>query len=237
MEPVTLPAAGAAAGRPAGAAAAAGAARRCPSRASRASTGVRRHRLPGEPGVRLARACCSSRATLLLTALLVHQMWLVLSIGGLTGVEKAMLGALRRQHRLDRLRRDLAADGLHARPRAARRRRTRRPRGRTALLMPTYNEDPARIVGAACAMLRAIDADGGGSAFDLFILSDTNRADVWLAEQAMVDAARADPAIGPRLYYRHRAPQPARARPATSPTGSSAGAAPTPSCWCSTPTA
>ena len=81
----------------------------------------------------------------------------------------------------------------------------RRPTARTALLMPTYNEDPARIVGAACAMLRAIDADGGGSAFDLFILSDTNRADVWLAEQAMVDAARADPDIGPRLYYRHRA--------------------------------
>ena len=30
-------------------------------------------------------------AATLLTALLVHQMWLVLSIGGLTGVEKAML--------------------------------------------------------------------------------------------------------------------------------------------------
>ena len=54
-------------------------------------------------------------------------------------------------------------------------------------------------------MLRAIAARGAGEAFDLFILSDTNRPDVWLAEQAMVDAARADPVIGPRLYFRHRA--------------------------------
>ena len=58
--------------------------------------------------------------------------------------------------------------------------------------MPTYNEDPARIVGAASAMLRAIDARGAGGSFDLFILSDTNRPDVWLAEQAVVDVARAD---------------------------------------------
>ena len=54
------------------------------------STGRRRHRLPGEPGA-LARVFLFVGA-ILLTAVLVHQMWLVLSIGGLTGVEKAMLG-------------------------------------------------------------------------------------------------------------------------------------------------
>ena len=46
-------------------------------------------------------------------------------------------------------------------------------------------------------MLREIEARGAGEAFDLFLLSDTTSADVWLAEQAMVDAARADPVDRP----------------------------------------
>jgi membrane glycosyltransferase len=53
-------------------------------------------------------------------------------------------------------------------------------------------------------MMRELEATGAGDAFDLFLLSDTTRADVWIAEQAVVDAARADPAIGPRIFYRHR---------------------------------
>ena len=71
--------------------------------------------------------------------------------------------------------------------------------------MPTYNEDPARILGAACAMMRELHDRGAGEAFDLFLLSDTTNAQVWLAEQAMVDEARADPDIGARIFYRHRA--------------------------------
>ena len=78
------------------------------------------------------------------------------------------------------------------------------PTARTALLLPVYNEDPARFVGGACATLRALAERGAGDTFDLFVLSDTNRADIWLAEQAMIDAARADPAIEKHLYYRHR---------------------------------
>ena len=70
--------------------------------------------------------------------------------------------------------------------------------------MPTYNEDPAAIFGAACAMMRDLHARGAGEAFDLFLLSDTTRADVWLDEQALADAARADPEIGARIFYRHR---------------------------------
>ena len=54
--------------------------------------------------------------------------------------------------------------------------------GRNALVMPVYNEDP----GATCAALQAmaeglIDA-GAGKAFEIFILSDTNDPDVWIAE-------------------------------------------------------
>lgn len=162
-----------------------------------------RYRLRGESGPRIARAVLIAGA-LLLSAFLVHQMWLVLSIGGLTGVEKAMLAlfviniAWIGFGAVSPLMGFMLGPERAGPPDAA-------PTRRTALLMPTYNEDPARIVGAAVAMLRAIDARGAGPAFDLFILSDTNRPDVWLAEQAMVDAARADGQVGDRLLYRHRA--------------------------------
>lgn len=163
-----------------------------------------RMRQPGsEPGAQLARAGLIA-AALLLTTVLVHQMWMVLSVGEMTGVERVMLG-------LFVINIGWIAFGAlsplmgfflgSTQPKPAR----RAPRARTALLMPTYNEDPARILGAACAMMRAIEAEGAGGAFDLFLLSDTTQAQVWLAEQAMVEAARADPVIGPRIFYRHRA--------------------------------
>src|SRR3954471_16704376 len=50
----------------------------------------RQRRLPGESRVRLARAALAL-AALLLTIVLSHQMWLVLSVGELTSVEQLML--------------------------------------------------------------------------------------------------------------------------------------------------
>ena len=164
---------------------------------------VRSRRVAEEPGVQLARAGLFA-AALLLTVLLVHQMWLVLSVGELTGVERVMLGlfviniAWIAFGALSPLIGFFLGSGRHAAGTAP-------PTQRTALLMPTYNEDPARILGAACAMMREIEAQGAGEAFDLFLLSDTTQAQVWLEEQAMVDAARADPVLGHRIYYRHRA--------------------------------
>ncbi len=163
----------------------------------------RRFRLQGETRVRLARVGLYV-STLLLTIVLARQMHLVLAVGELTGVEKVMLvlfviniawisfGAI---SPLMGFMLGRGGPPMSSEP----------PKARTALLMPTYNEDPARILGAAVAMMRAIDAKGAGEAFDLFLLSDTTRADIWLAEQAMVDAARRDPEIGARIFYRHRA--------------------------------
>lgn len=163
----------------------------------------RRYRLPGETGPRIARFVLLA-GTIALSAALIHQMRLVLSIGGLTGVEYAMLGlfivnivwvvfgALSPMI-------GFARGNDHLRP------VTGPLRTRTALLMPTYNEDPARVFGAAIAMLRDLEAGGAGPAFDLFLLSDTTLPDIWLDEQALVAHARADPVIGPRLFYRHRA--------------------------------
>jgi membrane glycosyltransferase len=162
----------------------------------------RRRPLPGEASVRLARAGLVLTAALL-SAFLIHQMWLVLGIGGLTSVEWIMLvlfginiawvcfGALS----------PVIGFFVGAPPPEP---ASVPLRTRTALLMPTYNEEPARILGAATAMLQALDARGAGEAFDLFLLSDTNDPAVWLQEEALVDAARSDPVVGSRIFYRHR---------------------------------
>ncbi len=160
-----------------------------------------RPRLTERASVNFARAGLALAAALL-SILLIHQMWLVLSVGELTGVERVMLGLFVINitwisfGALSPLMGYFLGTASQPTPSG--------PSKRTALLMPTYNEDPARILGAACAMLRALEAKGAGEAFDLFLLSDTTDADVWLAEQAMVDAARTDPVIGPRIFYRHR---------------------------------
>ena len=44
---------------------------------------------------------------------------------------------------------------------------------RTALLMPTYNEQPARVMAGLQAMWESLRETGAVDAFDLFILSDT----------------------------------------------------------------
>ncbi len=78
---------------------------------------------------------------------------------------------------------------------------------RTALLLPTYNEDPARVMAGLQAMHESLLATGRIAQFDLFILSDTNVAEIWIAEEAAFLALRtrlaaASGAAG--LYYRRR---------------------------------
>jgi membrane glycosyltransferase len=141
--------------------------------------------------------------TLALTAWLAHEMYLVLAVGQLVTIEIVMLvlfvinigwisfGAIS------------TLIGLLSTPKP-------RPRGtdplehRVALLLPVYNEDTAQFVGTACATLRALADRGEGETFDLFVLSDTNQAEVWLAEEAMIAEARRDPFIAKHLFYRHR---------------------------------
>ncbi len=78
------------------------------------------------------------------------------------------------------------------------------PLPRTALLMPAYNEQPARIM----ATLAVIHADlarlGAGAAFDLFILSDTTDPDAWIAEEAAFLALRRQTGAA-NIFYRRRA--------------------------------
>ena len=92
---------------------------------------------------------------------------------------------------------------------------------RVAVLMPVYNEDPARVFAGIEAMIRSVNrprrgpADPAsptreryGSRFDFYILSDTTNPVVWLQEEAQYHALLQeidrDPALHTRLHYRRR---------------------------------
>lgn len=74
---------------------------------------------------------------------------------------------------------------------------------RTALLMPTYNEDPGRLFAGLQAICESLVETGQGDAFDVFVLSDTRDAAIHARElQAFAQLRTQCSAI--RLYYRRR---------------------------------
>jgi membrane glycosyltransferase len=77
-------------------------------------------------------------------------------------------------------------------------------RHRTAVVMPIYNESPARVFGAVAAMIEEVEASGLGRAFDWYFLSDTTDPEIFVAEEQLFLAVREKLASGRRLYYRHR---------------------------------
>jgi membrane glycosyltransferase len=75
---------------------------------------------------------------------------------------------------------------------------------RTALLMPTYNESPGRVMAGVLAIHESLVATGLGAQFDTFILSDTTDPDVWIAEEAAFLTLRARAGPGGGIFYRRR---------------------------------
>jgi membrane glycosyltransferase len=75
---------------------------------------------------------------------------------------------------------------------------------RTALLMPTYNEAPARVMAGLQATAESLAVAGASAWFDMFILSDTTDPDIWIAEEAAFLALRARMGTGARVFYRRR---------------------------------
>lgn len=79
-----------------------------------------------------------------------------------------------------------------------------RPPGRTAIVMPVYNENAAAAFGALAALGRGLAARGWGEAFEIFVLSDTFDPDA-LARETTAFAALRD-ALGGRMasWWRRR---------------------------------
>ncbi|WFU30332.1 glucans biosynthesis glucosyltransferase MdoH [Bradyrhizobium brasilense] len=80
---------------------------------------------------------------------------------------------------------------------------------RTAVLLPTYNENPHQLMARLRAIYESVEATGQGDSFDWFVLSDTRDPDTWIAEErAFLELREACGAQ--RLFYRHRADNTAR---------------------------
>ncbi|MGZ5926439.1 MAG: glucans biosynthesis glucosyltransferase MdoH [Rhizomicrobium sp.] len=72
---------------------------------------------------------------------------------------------------------------------------------RTAILMPIYNEDVARVFSGVQAIFDSVAATGG---FDFFILSDSTDPANWIAEEVAWQNLRASLEPEARIFYRHR---------------------------------
>jgi membrane glycosyltransferase len=80
---------------------------------------------------------------------------------------------------------------------------------RNAMLLPTYNEDPYRIMARLRAMYESVGQSGYGSRFDWFVLSDTTSPSIWIAEEKCFLRLRED-AGAQNIFYRHRLENTAR---------------------------
>jgi membrane glycosyltransferase len=164
---------------------------------------------PAEAAAARRRRALVLGAAAALAAVAINEMRLALSVGHLSALAVVVLALFAVNVAWISLPFVVAVAGL---VRLAAGRRGRRPapqeRGplstRTALLMPTYNEDPARVAAALDAMAQDIVAQGEGRSFDVFLLSDSTRGDVALAEQEAIWALRQRLGRSIGIYYRRR---------------------------------
>jgi len=77
-------------------------------------------------------------------------------------------------------------------------------RSRTSVVMPIHNEDPAAVFANVQATYESVPATGHLDAFDFYVLSDSTRAEAWVAEElAWSDLCRRVGGQG-RIFYRRR---------------------------------
>ena len=142
-----------------------------------------------------------------LAGVAINEMRLALAVGGMTVVAALVLALFAVNILWISLPFAAAMVGLF---RVVARQGVRPPIGaplssRTALLMPTHNEDPVRVAAALDAMAHDVLAQGQGHAFDLVWLSDSTLGDIALAEEEAVWTLRGRLGEGLRVYYRRRA--------------------------------
>jgi membrane glycosyltransferase len=80
---------------------------------------------------------------------------------------------------------------------------------RCAMLLPTYNEDPDRILARLRAIWESVEELGCGARFDWFVLSDTTDPAIWIAEERALLGLRKEIDCG-NVFYRHRVENTAR---------------------------
>lgn len=76
---------------------------------------------------------------------------------------------------------------------------------KTVLLMPIYNEDASETCAALLSMGKALVAEGAGQQFEIFIISDSNKPEVWVKETAAVLHLQTALQGQMKVWYRRRA--------------------------------
>ncbi|WP_417472225.1 glucans biosynthesis glucosyltransferase MdoH [Luteimonas mephitis] len=172
---------------------------------------LRGRRFPTTPGGMVWRRAAVIGAAVLLTFVATYQIWWLLRGDGTDVLETALLvlfvflfawivqafvGALAGFVLIVSKRR--ARLGLSAsKPMPA-------LSSRTALLMPTYNEDPERLMAGLQAIHESLAATGQLQHFDFFVLSDTRKPDIQRAERIALDALCQRLGADARVFYRLR---------------------------------
>ena len=78
------------------------------------------------------------------------------------------------------------------------------PQGRTAILMPCYNEDPAMIASELEGMIRELEKMGNNHWFDWVLLSDTRDPHQAIKEEETLKLMRKRLGDKTNIYYRRR---------------------------------
>ncbi|QBQ55703.1 glucans biosynthesis glucosyltransferase MdoH [Nitrosococcus wardiae] len=78
------------------------------------------------------------------------------------------------------------------------------PLGKTALIMPVYNEEPERVFAGLRAIYQSLLKTGQAEAFEIFILSDTQDPDIWVEEELHWYRMCQDLNAHGRIFYRNR---------------------------------
>jgi membrane glycosyltransferase len=74
----------------------------------------------------------------------------------------------------------------------------------TAVVIPVYNEDPARVFAGLKASYESLEQTGFLPFFEFFILSDTTDPDTWVCEEMAFTALRRSVSDPSRIFYRNR---------------------------------
>jgi membrane glycosyltransferase len=77
-------------------------------------------------------------------------------------------------------------------------------RSRVAIVMPVYNEDPTRVMAGVDAVWRSLQAEPEQGQFDFFVLSDTRKPEIAVAEEAAWRRLVARCGAAGRVFYRRR---------------------------------
>jgi membrane glycosyltransferase len=154
--------------------------------------------------------------TFALTIVAAEQMYLVLNVNGLTPLEAVVLGLYVMLFAWIAFSFATSLIGsivIWSRSRPLGIDVRKPPPGlttRTAILVPTYNEVPDRLMARVQAVYESVVEIGAVAHFDFFILSDTTDPDIWIAEEAAFLALRDRTGGHERIFYRHRANNVAR---------------------------